>query len=221
MTQLNDTAANSWLMIPWEDYEGHMSSPAVKQLQFLNELFQRVLRNYRPSSVAALGCATGNGFEHIDPVITQRVIGVDINPHYLRVLRTRFGSTIPGLQLLCADLAACELERESFDLVHCALVLEYLEPRVVIEKAARWLRPRGVLVVVLQLPSEKSAKVSETQYKSLRHLEPVMKLVEPETVQHVAAEAGLSEVRVSKERLESGKEFFVGHYLKRSPSSDA
>ena len=220
MTQQSDTAVNPWLAIPWEDYEGHMSSPVVKQSQFLNELFRGILRDYRPGSVAILGCATGNGFEHIDPAITQRVTGVDINPHYLRVLRTRFGLTIPGLQLVCADLAACELERESFDLVHCALVLEYLDPRVVIEKATRWLRPRGTLVVVLQLPSEKS-KVSETQYKSLRRLEPIIKLVEPETVQRVAAAVGLSEVRVSKEMLESGKEFFVGHYLKRSPNSNA
>jgi len=220
MTQQSDTAVNPWLTIPWEDYEGHMSSPVVKQSQFLNELFRGILRDYRPGSVAILGCATGNGFEHIDPAITQRVTGVDINPHYLRVLRTRFGLTIPGLQLVCADLATCELERESFDLVHCALVLEYLEPSVVIERAAGWLRPPGILVVVLQLPSAKSAKVSETQYKSLKRLEPIMKLVEPETVQRVAAEAGLSEVRAFKEMLESGKEFFVGHYLKRSPKSN-
>jgi hypothetical protein len=27
-----------------------------------------------------LGCATGNGFEHIDPLVTRRVVEIDINP---------------------------------------------------------------------------------------------------------------------------------------------
>jgi hypothetical protein len=36
----------------------------------------------------------------------------------------------------------------------------------------------------------------------------------------VVAEEGLSEVWAFREMLESGKEFFVGHYLKRSPKSN-
>ena len=75
---------NPWLSIPIDDYEGHMGSPAVAQLQPLSELFAGVLASSRPKSLAVFGCAAGNGFEHIDPSITERVVGVDINPAYLR-----------------------------------------------------------------------------------------------------------------------------------------
>jgi SAM-dependent methyltransferase len=210
----NDTHSNPWLTIPWEDYEGHMSSSNVRQSQFLSDVFRKVLAQYRPLSVAVLGCATGNGFEYIDPDATRKVTGVDINPHYLEVLRSRFGSTLSGLDLICADLVACDLEGEAYDLVHCALVLEYLDPGTVIQKAATWLRSQGILVVVLQLPSEKMSKVSETRYKSLERLSPIMNLFEPEELRDLATGAGLAEVESCKEVLQSGKEFFIGHYRK-------
>jgi len=71
---------NPWHTIQAEDYEGHMASPDVGQLQVLNKLFKTVLEEQRPVSVAILGCSTGNGFEHIDTAITRRVVGIDINP---------------------------------------------------------------------------------------------------------------------------------------------
>lgn len=80
---------NPWLDIPLDDYEGHMSSPAVAQLQALNELFAAVLASLRPKSLVVFGCAAGNGFEHIDPCVTERVVGVDINPAYLQALKER------------------------------------------------------------------------------------------------------------------------------------
>jgi ABC-type sugar transport system substrate-binding protein len=30
-----------------------------------------------------VGCAAGNGFEHVDPRVTRTVVGIDINPDYL------------------------------------------------------------------------------------------------------------------------------------------
>jgi ubiquinone/menaquinone biosynthesis C-methylase UbiE len=210
----DDTLSNPWLSIPWEDYEGHMADPGVRQTQFLSEVFRKVLNQYRPHSVAVLGCATGSGFEHIDPGVTRKVTGIDINPHYLEVLRSRFASTLSGVDLICADLAACDLEREAYDLVHCALVLEYLEPSTVIQKAAAWLRPQGILVVVLQLPSEKVSKVSKTKYRSLERLAPIMKLFGPEVIQSLAIGVGLVETEACKVILQSQKEFYIGHYRK-------
>ena len=81
---------NPWLTISAEDYEAHMASPEVGQLQVLNQLFKVVLEEHRPESMAVLGCSTGNGFEHIDPSTTRRVVGIDINPSYLAVARKRF-----------------------------------------------------------------------------------------------------------------------------------
>lgn len=109
------------------------------------------------------GYATGNGFEHIESNMTHTVVGVDLNPHYLNVLQSRFAKKIQDLRLICEDLAACELESGSYDIVHCALTLEYDEPRHIIPELACWLSLNGTLVIVFQLPSEKSGKVSETK----------------------------------------------------------
>jgi SAM-dependent methyltransferase len=203
---------NPWLSIPASDYEAHMSSPAVGQLQYLSRVFRELLVELQPNSVAVLGCATGNGFEHIRPAM-QPVIGVDINPAYLDILRSRFGDRLPGLKLLCADMERCALESRSLDLVHCALVLEYVRPVVAIENAAAWLKPEGVLSVVLQLPSEDSGPVTATPYTSLRALESTMKLVNPELVRDLALRQGLRLKRSRIDTLPTGKAFHVGVYI--------
>lgn len=214
---MDGTAApNPWLSIPASDYEGHMASPGVGQLQYLNGLFRDLLKEFRPVRLAVLGCATGNGFEHIDPGVTRKVTGIDINGQYLEVLRERFSAMIPGLELIAADLVQCDFEPASFDLVHCALVLEYLDPGPLIQKIADWLRPDGILSVLLQLPSEGGGRVSETKYTSLKRLEDIMDLVEPESVRRLAETAGLLEVRSKTQRLASGKAFLMGIYRKDS-----
>jgi len=214
MNQKDENSSNPWLSIPWEDYEGHMASPEVLQAQFISETFGSVLREYSPKVTAVLGCSTGNGFEYIDPSVTQKIIGVDINPEYLEVLQDRYRSSLPGLKLICADLATLELDAGSCDLIFCGLVFEYVEPRDLVVKMARWLGFKGKLIVVLQLPSEKSKVVSETKYESLKRLDPIMRLVEPEVVQRACSEVGLSEIRACTQILETQKAFFVGHYTK-------
>jgi ubiquinone/menaquinone biosynthesis C-methylase UbiE len=214
MIMSDDVSSNPWLTIPWEEYEGHMASPEVGQAQFLSLTFKGVLEEYRPKRVAVLGCSTGNGFEHLDPSVTKKVIGVDINPEYLAVLRARYASSIPGMTMIYADLTRLELDTGSCDLIYCGLVFEYVPPNKLIEKCARWLSFRGKLIVVLQLPSDKSEKVSDTKFKSLKRLEPFMRLVEPEVIQQASSELGLSEIKSYTQILASQKAFFVGHYAK-------
>ena len=79
---------NPWLGIPLSDYEAHMALPEVAQAKLLADVFHSVLAARRPSSVAVIGCAGGNGFDRIDTSITKRVVGVDINPEYVDVKRT-------------------------------------------------------------------------------------------------------------------------------------
>jgi hypothetical protein len=203
--------ANPWLSIPASDYEGHMGSPGVGQLAFLSAVFGEILEEFRPASLAVLGCATGNGFERIDPARARRVIGIDINPEYLEIARTRFASRLPGLELIRADLAAVELEPGSCDLVHAALVLEYAAPAIVVPKAAAWLAPGGVLGVILQCPAG-GGKVTETAYTSLRALEASMRLVDPTELAELARVNGLDEVRARTVAPAGGKSFFVGIY---------
>lgn len=203
---------NPWLSIPAADYEGHMGSPGVGQLQFLSRVFGELLAESNPASLVVLGCATGNGFEHVRPERVRRLVGLDINREYLEVCRERYAARIPGLELVCADLASFELEPRSMDLVHAALFLEYVDPAVVVEKASRWLRPLGLFTVVLQRPSVKGGTVSETGYTSLKILEPVISLVAPESLSGLAGRYGFLEARSKSVTLESGKTFFVGVY---------
>jgi hypothetical protein len=109
---------------------------------------------------------------------------------------------------------ACDLKIGSYDLVHCALIFEYLNPSILIEKIRMWLRMEGILVVVLQLPSVNLGNVSHTEFRSLEMLNPIMKLVDPEYLKLVVEESGFMEIRTYRETLPSTKEFFIGHYRK-------
>jgi SAM-dependent methyltransferase len=193
-----------------------MADPAVGQLQFLNQVFADLVRALKPASLAILGCATGNGLEHIDPNVTHHIVAADINPEYLRVLSDRHSERLPGLRLVCADVSEYELAPQAFDLIHCALILEYTDPAAALTLAAAGLRPGGTLSVVVQLPSAKRGNVSRTQYSSLRPLESVLRLVDPSTVGRIVTLAGMVEREARIETLDSGKSFFVGMYEKRS-----
>jgi SAM-dependent methyltransferase len=82
-------ADNPWLTIPAADYEGHMGPAGVGQLAPLQDIFARVYRELRPARVAVLGCGTGNGLDAIDPAVTERLVGVDLNPEYIALARRR------------------------------------------------------------------------------------------------------------------------------------
>src|SRR5215471_2052668 len=92
------TVSNPWLTVPLAEYEQHMASPEVGQLRFLSDLFAESLQCFQPQSVAILGIAGGNGLERIDPGVTRRIVGFDVNPDYLDVIRERFPQ-LPGLEL--------------------------------------------------------------------------------------------------------------------------
>jgi len=204
--------SNPWLSIPPSEYDEHLAHPAVRQREFLDQVFCGALAEYTPSSVALLGCATGGGLENVDFKTTSRVTAVDLNPAFIDITRSRLASHLPQLELIEADLESCELDAGAYDLIHCALVLEYVDPDVVLAKIARWLSPNGVLVVVLQLHSPEAKAVTETGCESLKLLEPLMKLHEPDDIRQRAAMVKLSEAKSTVERLETGKEFYIGHF---------
>jgi hypothetical protein len=212
---------NPWLKIPARDYEGHMASPGVRQLQYLNQALREVLVDVSPATVAILGCATGNGLEHVDPRVTRLAVGVDINTRYLRIAASRLGRRRRPVTFVCADVSRFCFGQELFDLIGCALVLEYVEPGQVVPACAAALRAGGTLSVILQLPAPGGTLVSESQYRSLRCLEPAMNLVDPGTLRSLATEAGLTETVAAQRTLASGKRFWQGRFCKagRRPGS--
>ena len=189
-----------------------MGSPGVRQLEFLSGVFGALIAEFEPAAVAVLGCATGNGFERVRPERVRRLVGLDINREYLDLCRERYAKRIPGLEFTCEDIVSFELEPRAMDFIHAALFLEYVDPAIVIEKASRWLKSRGIFATVLQLPSESCGAVSDTGFTSLKTLEPVITLVEPEQLERILQRHGFSRVKSARKALESGKEFFVGVY---------
>ena len=207
---------NPWLDVPVDDYVGHMSSPEVAQHQVLNRLLRDTLENVRPRSLLVLGCSTGNGLEHVDPAATSRVVGVDISPVYLQRLVERFAHPAFALDVRCADLAAFVFEPEAFDLVHAALVFEYVEWSLLLPGVVATLKSQGVLSLVSQLPSPASPPVTPTRFTSLRSLESVFRFVEPDALVAAATALGLRLESRRTQPLESGKAFEVLRFKRRS-----
>ena len=205
---------NPWLTIPASDYEAHMASAQVEQSSVLNRIFADTLAEFSPHHLAVIGCSTGNGFEHIDPAVTLRTVGIDINPDYLDILERRYGHRIANLEVVCSDLASCSLEPRSFDLIHAALIFEYVSPEDALPRLAGWLKPGGILAVVHQLPSPTSKMVSETPYTSLKALERTMRLVAPVVFQELADRSGLRALRSWEVALKLGKQFSIAYYRK-------
>src|SRR5450759_4009390 len=109
---------NPWLDIPLADYEGHMALPNVGQAQLLSDVFAGALTKYAPRSVAVLGCAGGNGLDRVSSKVTERVVGVDLNPDYVQQARTLFDHQIPLLELLVGDVQTDELAFAPVELVY-------------------------------------------------------------------------------------------------------
>lgn len=202
---------NPWLQIPADEYDVHLAHPDVRQRQFLDHVFGHAISKHQPRSIALLGCATGGGLQLVDPAIVQQVTAIDLNPEYVEITRSRFAACLP-LKLLNADLEDCELDPGTYDLIHSALVFEYVNPSSVLARIARWLAPTGVLVVVLQLESDNVKAVTDTGCESLKLLEPFMKLHTPDEICELAALANLDECRRSIETLPGGKQFYIGEF---------
>jgi len=213
-TTISDSPTHPWLLVSPEDYEAHMASEEVGQLQVLNRILAEDLSRFQPRSLAVLGCATGNGFEHIDPQITKRVVGIDINPEYLALLRERHQHRLADLELIESDVLEAEFPPNSFDLVHAALIFEYLDPSAALARIAPWIRPGGALTVVLQQPSARSTPVTPTPYLSLRGLSGVLRLVDPDEFRQIAGDHGLEGGEAGRIELKQGKSFYVGRYTR-------
>lgn len=201
--------ANPWLSVPLQDYEAHMSSPDVAQLNVLSDLFAVALDRCRPCSVAVLGVAGGNGLSCVDTTITKRVAGVDVNPAYLDAVRRRYPN-LPGLQLHCVDLAAQGVALDPVALVHAALVFEHAGTGKCLENAVSLVAPGGALSIVLQLPSESEQGVSATGFASIQNLAGQFKLIDPAWLVEELKQRSFRLDHQTRRELPRGKAFWMG-----------
>jgi SAM-dependent methyltransferase len=204
---------SAWLDIPLADYEGHMAAPGVGQAEMLATQFAEFLGAWSPESVAVIGCAGGNGFDRLHAEVTRRVVGIDINPHYIQGLAERYGDRIPGLELYVHDIQQPVEQIPPVDFIYAALVFEYVAPQPVLQNLKSLCRPGAALVTVLQLPSDQGGTVSESPFISLKGLASAMHLVSPTSLAADATEIGFSRLSSRRVRLSSGKEFAVQAFL--------
>ncbi len=161
---------NPWLSISYDDYEGHMNDPAVKQLDVLREITRNILGSFQPEKFAIIGCSAGNGLEYIDNNVTKEVHAIDINPDYLEVTRKRYGGKIDGLKLHELDITQDNIDIKDINLVLAALILEYVDIYLIIPKLSKIIASNGYLIIVIQKNSGIEA-ITPTQFKSLKKLE--------------------------------------------------
>jgi SAM-dependent methyltransferase len=198
---------NPWTVVPAADYERHMGPEGLDQLAPLSAIFQEVYLAAQPDRLLVLGCATGNGLEHLDPVVTQRIVGVDVNLQYLGVARQRFFHLGPRLELFCSEAERFRAQPGGFDLVHAALLFEYLHPEVLVRKIAEWLAADGTCSVVLQLPG---GEAPAAPTKTMQLIAKAAKLVAPEELTRLFDHYGLQRKRAKTVPLRHGKSFWVG-----------
>ncbi len=200
---------NPWTVVQAGDYEKHMGPEGVDQLAPLSAIFQEVYLATQPDRVLLLGCATGNGLEHVNPAVTQKVIGVDVNLQYLGIARQRFMHLGAKLELYCSEAEKFRAPPASYDLVHAALIFEYLHPEPLVRRIAEWLAPSGTCCAVVQLPGGESPVAPS---KPMQIIEKAMKLVPPDELTRLFEHYGLSRKRTKTVPLRHGKSFWVGTF---------
>lgn len=200
---------NPWFAVPLEDYERHMDLPEIGQASMLNTELARAVREFRPNSVAIAGCAGGNGIVLIAAMGVNRIAGIDLNAKYLAEVHRRLGRWVPGLELHLADLQIGVPDCAPVDLIFAGLILEYVELEATLRVFRSLCVPGGALVVVLQRPSAEKPAVSESPYKSLTALEPIMRLRDPDAVASTARAAGFESIAAREVALPSEKAFDV------------
>ena len=208
---------NPWLAIPLDDYEGHMASAGVEQVDVLAELFECALRRTRPESVAILGVAGGNGLGCISPDLTMRVCGLDINPHYLEAVRRRYGG-LPGLELHCVDLAKQAVELRPVRLVHAALIFEHAGLNGCLRNAVSMVAAGGSLSVVLQMASAEPPGVGASPYASVQALSADFHLIDPAQLRGALEGYGFRQTWETLRRLPGGKAFWMGVFEGPQPT---
>lgn len=117
---------NPWEEIELDDYENHMQLSSVYQLQAMNEMMKEQFYTYPVKTVMILGIAGGNGLEHIDKSIFEKVYGVDINKKYLAECASRYQELQEILECVHSDLTDERLQLCTAELLVANLFIEYI-----------------------------------------------------------------------------------------------
>jgi len=203
---------NPWLRIPAQEYEGHMAE--IGQSAALRDIFLGVYTDTNPRRLLVLGCTTGKDLELVDPNVTEKSVGVDVNREYLEIACKKLDRLGRTVELVHSDVLDAQLPASEFDLIHAALLVEYVDPFSLFRRIAEWLAMDGVCSTVTQNPAEGVASVSKTAYDSLLVLDGRISLCSPNQVNSFAVQAGLQRMSNRDVQLPLGKSFSVSTFRK-------
>jgi len=205
---------NPWTLVPAADYEAHMGPEGADQLAPLSAILGKALSALRPARLLSLGVATGNGLEHVDPAVTRRVVGVDVNIQYVAIARQRHMRLGARLELFVADAERVELEPGSFDLAWAALLFEHVDAGAVAKRIGSWLAPGGALVAVLQLPGPGGEAAVAPRHATMKAVADAMRLVPPAQLERHLAAAGMRPRASFEVPVAHGRRLWVGHFTR-------
>jgi len=180
-----------WLEIPLADYERHMSAASVAQAAMLADRLRLLVETYRPKSLALLGAAGGNGLECIDPLVTRRVVAVDVNAAYLEACCARHAARFDTFETVHCDLSDGLPFADPVELVYAALVVEYLDQDIFLAYAPSLVTSDGRIAFVFQNRDERDTPVSDSGVQSLQALGAVHTSVDVKQVVDVLQSRGM------------------------------
>ena len=98
--------------------------------------------------VLDVGCGPGNLLVALSADMPAFLVGVDVDPHFLRIGRSEMETAGVVPTLLRAALPRLPFADESFDLVTCFLVMPHVpDDRAALTELARVLKPGGTLAI--------------------------------------------------------------------------
>jgi hypothetical protein len=104
-----------------------MTLPEIAQARMLADQLAFAVAEHIPRSLALVGCAGEHGLETLVGGPVRRIVGVDINPHYIEATRNRFSKCFSQLELYAQDIENIRSRIAPVELIIAALVLEYVD----------------------------------------------------------------------------------------------
>jgi malonyl-CoA O-methyltransferase len=151
----------------WAERYDHEQNP-IKQLS--DKFVERHLPDLRHAIFLDCGCGPGKFLQLAQQQHAGQVHGIDLSPEMIRLVLSK----CPGAILRCADLTQTSLEKNTFDVVVCALVMGHIDNLpVVLGKLLDALNDNGVLILTDFHPYLTLLNSKRTFFdpKSRRHFE--------------------------------------------------
>lgn len=154
-------------------------------------------------SLLDLGCSAG-GFLRSVKGPSWNLYGIEMSHE----VAERAEATT-GAKVFVGDILAAPFAANTFDAITCFHVFEHLyEPREVLTKVAKWLKPGGVFFTMMPNIDSAGAHIFKSYWYALelpRHLYHFS----PDSLRHLAHSAGLQELSITTHR-----EVFIEHSVR-------